>query len=321
VGIVQPNIDPWAKWEGASTFAEREKQVERFLEMTGGQKESGVQMSVWPETAILFDLPKMRDECEKVKRVLDSLNTSIVSGYIDYKYYEAGKAPVSSSVIRSTSIHYDSYNSILYLEPKSEHVQSYAKMRLVPFAERIPYAESIPFLIEPLRWGVGISNWGIGKDSTVFEDSSSHTKFLAMVCYESIFPEFVSSFVKRGAEFLVFITNDSWWGNTSGARQHCQFAVLRAVENRRWVVRCANGGISCFIDPYGRMYDKTPMYTEASITRAIEPRTAQTFYTRHGDWLPRIAGIISGFLLTASLLQFLYLLFTTKLNRQHNDIH
>jgi apolipoprotein N-acyltransferase len=321
VGIVQPNIDPWAKWEGASTFAGREKQVQQFLEMTGRQKESGVQMSVWPETAILFDLPTMRDECDKVKRVLDSLNTSIVSGYIDYEYYVAGKAPVSSSVIRSTSIHYDSYNSILYLEPKHEHVQSYAKMRLVPFAERIPYAESIPFLIEPLRWGVGISNWGIGKDSTVFEDSSSHTRFLAMVCYESIFPEFVSSFVKRGAEFLVFITNDSWWGNTSGARQHCQFAVLRAVENRRWVVRCANGGISCFIDPYGRVYDKTLMYTEASITRAIEPRTAQTFYTRHGDWLPRIAGIISGFLLAASLLQFLYLLFTKKLNREHNDIH
>ena len=180
-------------------------------------------------------------------------------------------------------------------------------MRLVPFAERIPYAESIPFLIEPLRWGVGISNWGIGKDSTVFEDTNHHAKFLAMVCYESIFPEFVSSFVKRGAEFLVFITNDSWWGNTSGARQHCQYAVLRAVENRRWVVRCANGGISCFIDPLGKMYDKTQMYTEASIIRSIEPRTEQTFYTKHGDWLPRIAGMISGLFIAGSFLRFLFI--------------
>ena len=320
VGIVQPNIDPWEKWEGASTLGGREKQVQQFLEITGRQKESGVQMSVWPETAILFDLPMMRDDRRTVTRVLDSLGTSLVSGYIDYKYYEAGKAPVSSSVIRGTNVHYDSYNSILYLEPKREHVQSYAKMRLVPFAERIPYAESMPFLIEPLRWGVGISNWGIGKDSTVFEDSSQHAKFLAMVCYESIFPEFVSSFVKRGAEFMVFITNDSWWGNTSGARQHCQFAVLRAVENRRWVVRCANGGISCFIDPYGRMYDKTQMYTETSITRMIEPRTEQTFYTRHGDWLPRIAGMIALFTLAGSLIQFLYLR-TIKRNRHDNDIH
>jgi len=321
VGIVQPNIDPWSKWEDANTLAGREQQVTRYLEMTAEQKKAGVQMSVWPETAILFDLPVMRGEYEKVKHTLDSLDVALVSGYIDYKYYENGGASATSSVIRGTNVHYDSYNSILYLEPKSERLQSYGKMRLVPFAERIPYAESIPFLIGPLRWGVGISNWGIGKDSTVFEDSAHHTKFLAMVCYESIFPEFVSSFVNRGAEFLVFITNDSWWGNTSGARQHCQFAVLRAIENRRWVVRCANGGISCFIDPSGKVYDRTQMYTEASITRSIEPRTELTFYSRHGDWLPRITGMISAFMLAASFLQFLYLRITTKRNRQHHDIH
>ncbi len=126
-----------------------------------------------------------------------------------------------------------------------------------------------------------------------------------MVCYESIFPEFVSSFVNRGAEFLVFITNDSWWGNTSGARQHCQFAVLRAIENRRWVVRCANGGISCFIDPFGRIIDKTQMYTEASITGSIEPRTELTFYSRHGDWLPRIAAIVAAFMIGGSFLKSL----------------
>jgi len=321
VGIVQPNIDPWEKWEGSKTLAGREKQVEKFLETARGQKKEGVEMSVWPETAILFNLPMMREEYEKVAKTLDSLDLSLTSGYIDYKYYDARTAPVASSVVQGTSIRYDSYNSILYLEPRNRHVQSYAKMRLVPFAERIPYAESIPFLIEPLRWGVGISNWGIGKDSTVFEDSIHHTKFLAMVCYESIFPEFVSSFVKRGAEFLVFITNDSWWGNTSGARQHCQFAVMRAVENRRWVVRCANGGISCFVDPLGRIYDKTQMYTEASIARSIEPRTEQTFYTKHGDWLPRIAGTITGFLMAGSLLQFIFVRSTLKRKIQHNEIH
>ena len=321
VGIVQPNIDPWSKWEEANTLSGREKQVSQFLDMTAEQTKAGVQMTVWPETAILFDLPMMRGECAKVQQALDSLNVALTSGYIDYKYYETGSAPGTSSVIRGTNVHYDSYNSILYLQPKIERIQSYGKMRLVPFAERIPYAESIPFLIEPLRWGVGISNWGIGKDSTVFEDSVHRTKFLAMICYESIFPEFVSSFVNRGAEFMVFITNDSWWGNTSGARQHCQIAVLRAVENRRWVVRCANGGISCFIDPVGRMYDRTQMYTEASIARSIEPRTELTFYSRHGDWLPRIAAMVSAFMLAGSFLQFLIMRVTTRRNRHHNDIH
>lgn len=301
VGILQPNIDPWEKWEASKTLTARWDQVQKYIGIMRDQKKMGIDMSVWPETAILYDIPLYRDSFERLEETLDSLNVSVTSGYITYRYYEEGKAPVASSIILGSNVHYDSYNSILYLEPRSRRVQSYEKMRLVPFAERIPYAKAVPFLIEPLRWSVGISNWGIGTDSTVFEDAIHHTKFLAMVCYESIFPEFVSSFVKRGAQFLVFITNDSWWGNTSGARQHNQFAVLRAVENRRWVVRCANGGISCFIDPLGRMYDKTQMYTEASIVRSIQPRSEQTFYTRHGDWLARGCGMISVLLFAGSL--------------------
>ena len=305
VGIVQPNTDPWEKWDGTRTLTDRWRQVEKYLSVARIQKEAGAQISVWPETAVLYDIPLFRDDRAKVQQALDSLRMSLVTGYISYKYYEDAKAPVTSSVIRGSGLRYDSFNSIMYMEPGSTLVQSYKKMRLVPFAERIPYADAVPFLIQPLRWSVGISNWGIGPDSTVFQDTTHHTKFLAMVCYESIFPEFVSSFVKKGAEFLVFITNDSWWGNTSGARQHNQIAVLRAVENRRWVVRCANGGISCFIDPSGRMYDQTRMYTEASIVRDITPRNDQTFYTRHGDWLARGAAILSALFLVGSLVNFI----------------
>ena len=302
VGIVQPNVDPWEKWEGSRSLEARWDQVQKYVGVMREEKKQGIEMSVWPETAILYDIPNFRNNFEKLEETLDSLNVSVTSGYITYKYYEAGKAPAASSIIRASSVHYDSYNSILYLQPRSKGVQTYEKMRLVPFAERIPYADAVPFLIEPLRWSVGISNWGIGVDSTVFDDTIHHTKFLAMICYESIFPEFVGSFVKRGAEFLVFITNDSWWGNTSGARQHSQYAVLRAIENRRWVVRCANGGISCFIDPLGNMYDKTQMYTEASLVRSIQPRSEQTFYTRHGDWLARLCGVISLLMIAGSFI-------------------
>ncbi|MDE3057116.1 MAG: apolipoprotein N-acyltransferase [Bacteroidota bacterium] len=292
IGIVQPNTDPWEKWTGENSLEGRWNQVKQFLSMTNAQRKDSIQISVWPETAVLFNLPSSR-YYNDFRSAIDSMNVSIITGFVDYRFYENGEAPVGSSVIPGTSVRYDSYNSIMFAEPRVPFVQKYAKMRLVPFAERIPYAEKAPFLIEPLRWGVGISNWGIGKDSTVFEDHLHNSKFLAMVCYESIFPEFVSTFVKRGAQFLVFITNDSWWGNTSGARQHAQIAVLRAVENRRWVVRCANGGISCFIDPMGRMYDNTAMYTQASIVHRIEPRTEQTFYTRHGDWFARVCAVLA----------------------------
>ena len=238
IGIVQPNVDPWEKWEGANSLSGRWDQVKGYLSLIDSHRNDSIDMAVLPESAILMNLPNFQSEYRTYKKFVDSTKIGIVSGYAKVTYYEHGPIPVSASKIHGTNIYYDSYNSILYTQPGIFGSQSYSKMRLVPFAERIPYAESVPFLIEPLRWGVGISNWGKGKDSTIFYDIDQHTKFLAMVCYESIFPEFVGSFVKKGAEFLIFITNDSWWGNTSGARQHKQYAVLRAVENRRWVIQC-----------------------------------------------------------------------------------
>jgi apolipoprotein N-acyltransferase len=304
IGIVQPNIDPWDKWEGASSFSGRWKQTRHYLDLVGQQKKDNVEMSILPETAILFNLPANAEYADDVRTILDSLNIGLVSGYMGMEIYAPGTEPPTSSVFRGTSVHYDAYNAVLYVQPRTSVVQTYNKMRLVPFAERIPYADDVPFLIEPLRWGVGVSNWGLGKDSTVFRDVRHDLKFLAMVCYESIFPEYVGGYVRRGAEFLIFITNDSWWGNTSGARQHNRFAVLRAVENRRWVARCANGGISSFIDPQGRMYDETPMYTEASIHHRIEARTALTFYARHGDWLGRICAAVCGLWFLAAVVRF-----------------
>ena len=304
VAVVQPNLDPWEKWGGSRSAKERWGVLDKMLSMTRPLAKKGVDMAIWPETAILFDLPMYGEEYSRFKAEIDSLKISVVSGYASFHFYGENEAPTSSSVIRGTTIHYDSYNSIFLIQPGDQRFQRYAKMRLVPFAERIPYADAVPMLIEPLRWSVGISNWGIGKDSTVFNDAIGHSQFLAMVCYESIFPEFVASFVKRGAQYLIFVTNDSWWGNTSGARQHNRFAILRAIENRRWVVRCANGGISSFIDPMGRMYDATQMYTETVINRAIEPRSEETFYTRHGDWLARGSAGISGLFLLASVFTY-----------------
>jgi apolipoprotein N-acyltransferase len=165
-------------------------------------------------------------------------------------------------------------------------------MKLVPFSERIPYLDYYPFLIDFLQWGVGISNWGIGKDSTIFglkndivlnEAKDSNFRFSSMICYESIFPGFVADFVKKGAEFIVIITNDSWFGNSSGPYQHNQYAVLRAIENRRSVVRCANGGVSSFITPLGEMIEKTDFMTKTVITSAVVTEEQLTFYSEHGD--------------------------------------
>jgi apolipoprotein N-acyltransferase len=293
IGIVQPNINPWNKWEGANTFQGRWAQVESYLELMKQHVNDSLDVFVLPESAILLNLPQYPEQMQAFQQVVDDLQVSVITGYVRIQFYPQDEAPVSSSTLRGTTTRYDSFNSILFVEPHEKKLQTYSKMRLVPFAERIPYADQVPYLIEPLRWGVGISNWGLAHDSTIFESRRLNTQFLAMVCYESIFPEFVSTFVKKGAEFLVFTTNDSWWGNTSGARQHNQYAVLRAIENRRWVVRCANGGISSFIDPSGRMYDQTSMYTETFIKKSIQPYSHHTVYTEYGDWFARICASIA----------------------------
>jgi apolipoprotein N-acyltransferase len=128
--------------------------------------------------------------------------------------------------------------------------------------------------------------WGIGKDTIVFSAPlrTGHVvRFSSLICYESVYPDFVRQFVKRGAQFLVIITNDSWWGNTSGAYQHVSYASFRAVENRRWIVRSANGGISGLIDPTGKIHDETKLYSLATIHGTIVSRDGMTFYARHGD--------------------------------------
>jgi apolipoprotein N-acyltransferase len=157
-------------------------------------------------------------------------------------------------------------------------------MKMVPFAERVPYADMFSW-IDFLRWGVGIGGWQIGPDTTVFRDARTGARFSTVICYESVYPDFTASFVRRGAEFLSIITIDSWWGKMSGAYQHHRFAVFRAIETGRWIVRCALGGISCFIDPRGRVYDDTDLMTRAVLWRQIPLETSLTTYVRAGDIL------------------------------------
>lgn len=123
-----------------------------------------------------------------------------------------------------------------------------------------------------------------------------------MICYETLYPSFVAGFADRGAQAFGVITNDGWFGNSSGPYQLQQYTVLRAVENRRAVARCANNGISCFIDPYGRVRQKTTMYTRTGITGTIPLINERTFYTKHGDWLPLGATVVAGFFILFSII-------------------
>ena len=155
-------------------------------------------------------------------------------------------------------------------------------MKLVPGSERMPYQEHFPFIKNLIEWGVGLGSWQIGRDTILFA-LDKDTYFNSAICYESVYPGFFAEFVNRGANFCLIITNDGWWGKLAGTYQHSRYAVLRAIENRRWIARCANTGISSFIDPNGVMYDETNINEKALLSRNIGVIREKTFYSVHGD--------------------------------------
>ncbi len=289
VGLIQPNIDPWEKWgEGfASKWDSYRSQFGRYLNESRKISASSPDLILWPETAIPFPIlvSRFTAELPRLHHLIDSIGIPLLTGLHHLEYSDSAHATVTSQKV-APGLFVESFNSLVLVEPGQRISRVYKKTVLVPFAERIPYAETFRFLIEPLKWNVGISSWGKGMDTIVYSIATRKgytVKFSGMICYESVYPNFVREFVRNGAEFLAVITNDSWWGNTSGTYQHAAFASFRAIENRRWVVQCANGGISEIVDPFGNIVTSSQMYTEANMVSRIEARRELTFYTRHGD--------------------------------------
>ncbi|MGA2623666.1 MAG: apolipoprotein N-acyltransferase [Bacteroidota bacterium] len=291
VGIVQPNIDPFEKWQGNPV-----RQVSDLQQMTNEVVADSVDLVLWPETAIPFHIldPRNRAVFDLIKEQVDLLGLNLLTGAPILREYKQGETIPKSSRIGARGQRYDAFNSAILLQPRTDEIQEYEKILLVPFAERVPFSEQLSFL-NAMEWNFGLGGWGIGKDTTVFvcrARDSSLIKFSNLICFESIYPGFVADFVRRGAQFLTVITNDSWWGNTSGAYQHEQTTVLRAVENRRWIVVCGNGGISCVIDPFGHILQSTELYARKTMTVAVEPRMELTFYSKHGDWFPEVCLVL-----------------------------
>ena len=309
VTIVQPNQNPWDKWRQSDpTDHVVDNASLSFESMPEGTRPD---LFLWAETAIPKPIthPDWHRDKERLYRMIDSLGTTVITGFPDYVVH-AGKEAASASSRRDsitdpatgkpTVRYWDFYNSVGVFVPGTGLVDAYHKSQLVPFGERIPFVDLVPFLIDMLSWDVGISAWGKGAGPhaiTVPLNRGDTIKTGGMVCFESVYPNLVRRFVSDGAEFLTIVTNDGWYLGTPGPLQHERFAILRAIETRRGIARAANTGISCLITPEGEIFGETKEGERTTTTGTLPLRNERTLYVRWGDWLPVLCLI--GAVLTA----------------------
>lgn len=285
VGIIQPNLDPWNKWE----LGGLDQILENYFELSQNCVDEGAKIILWPETALPVYLLSgtYQNEVDSIYSFLKKNNVSLLTGMPDFIIYDKD-VPRNAKYSEVGKYNYTTYNSILLFQPDRSEIQRYGKMQLVPLGEHTPFVDQLPFLGDLLKWGVGISGWNVGQDTTVFEfvNDEDTIQVGGLVCYESVFPTFPNYFVDRGAQFLTVLTNDSWYGKLSGPYQHKEFANLRAVENRRAVVRCANGGVSCLINKFGVTEVETEMFTKTHLVVDVPLNDEKTFYTKNPLIIP-----------------------------------
>jgi len=298
--VVQPNVDPWIKWDQDLENYEQLMALSRKVI----EQDSTVRLIVWPETAVGFYLLDPRGEFirKEMEDYTASHHTAILTGFPHISYYEDSlTAPPSARWSRMSQKYYHHYNAATLIDGY-EPAHAYSKISLVPFAERVPWVDSVPFM-KDLRFNLsGLGGWGKGRDTTNFKLAGTEgAVFPSAICYESAFPELIGRFTSKGATFLTVITNDGWWGNTSGYHQHFEFSRLRAIENRRWVVRSANNGISGFIDEKGNVISSTGYWTEQTLTATVGLISEQSVYQKTGNWFPWLALFLSAGLLATGL--------------------
>ena len=272
IALVQGNIDHEKKWN--PSYARTIMQT--YADLTRTAAAESPALIVWPEAASPRAINIDRRLYSEVRQIVEETGTPLLLGSTMHQKFK-----VQSSKAMKLK------NMAFLLSPgKADDKQEYSKIILVPFGEYVPMEGIVPWSwIEVPE----LANYLPGKEITVFE--CPDFRFSATICWENLFPGLVREFVNRGAEFIINITNESWYRDTGGPYQFLAASVFRAVENRIYVLRCANTGISCFIDPHGRIVDRVKdvegrdTYVQGILTQTVVPNNSKTVYTLCGDWL------------------------------------
>ena len=288
VVIVQPDVDPYTDLSLIPICS----QISTLSHLSDSVAQRNTEFFIWPESAI----PQLVDEDNfrstgiytQLQQFLTKYkNGNVLTGIESSKIYNTDRTP-SANPIPNSSQYYDVFNAAVNVE-NSASLQFYHKSKLVPGVEQLPFGSLLTFT-KPLfaHFGGATGSFGKQAEPSVFY-SQEGIGVAPVICYESIWGEYVATYVHKGAQFIAIITNDGWWENTSGKDQHLLYAKLRAIETRRWVCRSANTGISAFINERGDIVKQSKWWAKTALKQDINLNSDLTFYVLHGDYIPKTA--------------------------------
>ncbi len=296
--VVQPNIEPYTEKFNIPAYI----QLLDFIELAEQKLVKETDLLIGPETALVgppIDEDKLESNYQiQVFRMLQKKypNLNIILGAITKKIYSTD-SEISKTARKSNNEQYDLYNSLILI-PNQGDVQIYHKSKLVPGAEKMPF----PIILDPIAKMVidlGGTSGSLGSPNYTEPFNINGYLISPLICYESIYGDMQSS----NSSLIIVATNDGWWKNTAGYKQHFDYSVLRAIEQRKWVVRSANTGISGIINSKGEVVSKTNWDEVASLNHKININDSITFYKRFGDFIGRIFMFLSFILIIATFVK------------------
>jgi apolipoprotein N-acyltransferase len=310
VVVVQPNIDSnTEKFE-----IPEDKQIEKFIRLAKPLLHDSIDYVVGPETQLSDGISETNPGPYHSLRMLrefvqDYPNLNLITGAVTYKTLAPSERTPIARKFTNSDYWYEIYNSSFQIN-SSEELHFYHKSKLVVAAEMMPFMSILSPLLGDVVLDFGGINGSHGTQETrdVFISANGNYKVGTLICWEAEFGEFSSGFTRNGANLFFAITNDGWWGNTDGHRQHMNYARIRAIENRRAVARSANTGISCFINQRGDVLQQIGWAKDGALVDKLYANEEMTFYSLRGDILGRVALFISALLV-------LYTFVKTKLNK------
>ena len=305
--VLQPNIDPYLKFIDMP----QEEQTGYLLQIADSLTTPETDYIVAPETFlnnnVWQEILDRHPDVLTLRRFLNRYpNAMLVIGATTHKRYDPEERTPTARPIQRGKYYYDSFNSAMQLD-RTDSIQLYHKSRLVVGVEFMPFTGKVKWIEKiTLKLGGIMRSHGTQETRATFESTNNDLRVAPIICWESIFGEYVTEYVRENdAGFLFVITNDGWWGNTPGHRQHNSFSHLRAIETRRSVARSANTGISSLINQRGDEIARLGWWERSGLRGTLNANDHLTFYVKYGDYIGRLSGFLAALFLLYALVSYL----------------